>query len=193
MTRFGQRGRWRPAAVGLAGAAVLALTGCATAQPEADPLGGPAMASAAGASGAAEPANPESPAGSGNPASRDHAARSSGSSNLADPDQAVSSTDSADPPSRATPADAASLSHCPQRSAFILAMVSDYHGWASPVEAAQQFTRYANVPGYGTPNTVWTAHAPDASGVTLTATDLMLHAIQLPNGRWAIESGQRCD
>ena len=48
------------------------------------------------------------------------------------------------------------------------------------------------MPGYGTPHTVWTAHAPDASGVTLTATDLMLHAIRLPNGRWAIESGQRC-
>ncbi|MDQ1720444.1 MAG: hypothetical protein QOI26_178, partial [Pseudonocardiales bacterium] len=27
---------------------------------------------------------------------------------------------------------------------------------------------------------------------TLTATGLTLHAVRLPNGRWAIDSGQRC-
>ena len=193
MIGFGQRDRRRRTAVALAGAAVLALTGCAAAQPEADPLGRPEPASPAGAMASAEPANPDSAAGSGNPASRDNAARSSGSSNLADPDQAVSSTDSADPDRRAHPTSTASLAHCPRRSSFILSLPSDYHGWASPLAAAQQFSRHANVPDYGTPNTVWTAHAPDASGVTLTAPDLMLHAVRLPNGRWAIISGERCD
>ncbi len=192
MARYGQRGRRRPAALALAGAAVLALAGCAAAEPEAESLGRPGMASAAGTMASAEPANPVGPASSGNPASRDHAARSSGSSNPTDSDPAVSSTDFANPGSAANPAGLASLSNCPHSSAFILALVSDYHGWASPVEAAQQFSRQSNPSGYGTPNTVWTASAPDASGVTLTATGLMLHAVRLPNGRWAIDSGLRC-
>lgn len=189
MARYRHCGR-RPAAAALAGAAVLALTACAAAEPEAAPLGRPGVASAAGAMGSAEPANPVSSGSSGNPASRDHAARASGSSHPADPDQAVSSTDSANPGDRANPASPAT---CPDGSGFALAMVSDYYGWATPEEAAQQFSRQANPSGYGTPNTVWTASAPDSSGVTLTATDLMLHAVRLANGRWAIDSGQRCD
>ncbi|MEO6502451.1 MAG: hypothetical protein ABIQ09_11130 [Jatrophihabitantaceae bacterium] len=183
MARNSQRGLRRPASLALAVVAVLALVGCA-AEPSADPSGGAGVTPAAGATPTAELANPASAASSGNPASRDQAARSAGSAN---------------PASRVNPATSASRQRpasrpsCQHGSAFALSLVSDYHGWASPVEAAQQFARQSDPSGYGTPSTVWTPSAPDQSGVTLIATDLMLHAVRLPNGRWAIDSGERCD
>jgi hypothetical protein len=91
-----------------------------------------------------------------------------------------------------TTASPASQSSCSNGSGFALSLVSGYHGWASPVQAAQQFSHQSDPAGYGTPSTVWTAGAADRSGVTLTATGLTLHAVRLPNGRWAIDSGQRC-
>lgn len=186
------RNRQRHAGLALAGAVVLALTGCAADGTEVG-APGPGLDSAAGAMASAEPANPASRAGSGSPASRGQTASSSGSGNPADPDTPVSSTDSANPGTRANHASPAGLPNCPHGSAFALSLASDQHGWATPIEAAQQFSRQSSPSGYGTPDTVWTAGAPDSSGVTLTATDLMLHAVRLRNGRWAIDSGQRCD
>jgi hypothetical protein len=84
-------------------------------------------------------------------------------------------------------------SSCAHGSGFALSLASGYAGWATPVQAAQQFSRQGNPAGYGTPSTVWTAGAPTTSGVSLTAAHLTLHATRLPNGRWAIDSGQRCD
>jgi hypothetical protein len=84
-------------------------------------------------------------------------------------------------------------SSCAHGSGFALSLASGYTGWATPVQAAQQFSRQSNPAGYGTPSTVWTAGTADAAGVSLTAGHLTLHAVRLPNGRWAIDSGQRCD
>ncbi len=89
-----------------------------------------------------------------------------------------------------TPGSAASCAH---GSGFALSLASGYAGWATPVEAAQQFSRQSNPAGYGTPDTVWTAGPTDTFGVSLTAGHLTVHAIRLPNGHWAIDSGQRCD
>ena len=99
--------------------------------------------------------------------------------------QAASATEG-----RETPSPAASCAH---GSGFALSLASGYAGWATPVQAAQQFSRQSNPAGYGTPSTVWTAGTADTSGVNLTAGHLTLHAVRLPNGHWAIDSGQRCD
>lgn|GEM_PF-4971745 len=84
-------------------------------------------------------------------------------------------------------------SGCPHGSGFALSLADGYAGWATPVQAAQQFSRHGDPAGYGTVSTVWTAGAASTSGVSLTAGSLTLHAVRLPNGRWAIDSGQRCD
>lgn len=84
-------------------------------------------------------------------------------------------------------------SGCAHGSGFALSLASGYAGWATPAQAAQQFSRHGNPAGYGTVRTVWTAGATDTSGVSLTAGHLTLHAVRLLNGRWAIDSGQRCD
>jgi hypothetical protein len=82
-------------------------------------------------------------------------------------------------------------SSCSRHTGFMLSLAKG-SGWASPVQAAQHFTRQTEPTGYGTPSTVWVAGPVDASGVTLLAADVSLHAVRLPNGRWAIDSGQRC-
>jgi hypothetical protein len=83
-------------------------------------------------------------------------------------------------------------SGCSRHSGFMLSRGKG-SGWASPVQAAQQFTRQQDPAGYGTPGTVWAVGPADTSGVTLIAAQLSLHAVRLPNGRWEIDSGQRCD
>lgn len=148
-----QTGLARTAA--LAGAAVLALTGCASAGPQ-----------------VGQPGRPGSTAGPG--------VQSTG--NTGGP--AIHSTGSTARP--------AAQSGCSAASGFALSLASGEPGWDSPVQAAQQFSRQGDPAGYGTSSTVWTAGTPNRSGVTLTAAQLSLHAVRLPNGRWAIDSGQRC-
>jgi hypothetical protein len=92
----------------------------------------------------------------------------------------------------ADPTRPANLPTCRESSGFALSLASGYHGWDSATQAAHQFSLQAEPAGYGTANTVWTASATDRSGVTLTAPKLALHAVRLPNGRWAIDSGHRC-
>ncbi|MEO7260554.1 MAG: hypothetical protein ABI047_04765 [Jatrophihabitantaceae bacterium] len=179
MTGTRQRGLRHPAALALAGVAVLALAGCASAAPEATPAGGPGAVSATGAMARTQPGTTAQPATT--------------AAGRVSTDSRLTTATSVGTASRVNPAGPASRPHCNSGSAFALSLVSGYYGWASPVEAAQQFSHQSDPSGYGTPNTVWTASAPDSSGVTLTATDLMLHAVRLPNGRWAIDSGERCD
>jgi hypothetical protein len=78
-------------------------------------------------------------------------------------------------------------------SGFAISLAQGYHGWASPVEAARQFARQSDPGGNGTASTVWTVTGTDGSGATLASGVATLHAARLPNGRWAIDSGQRCD
>jgi hypothetical protein len=83
-------------------------------------------------------------------------------------------------------------SNCSRRTGFMLSLAKGA-GWASPVQAAQHVTRQADPTGYGTPSTVWITGPADESGVTLLAAGVSLHALRLPNSRWAIDSGQHCD
>jgi hypothetical protein len=185
----------RPAVLALAGVTVLALTGCAGVEPQAAQPGHPGVASGTGAMPTSQLVSTAQPI-------------TTGQVDIASPASAASHVDAASPAgpggpaspasppsavSRPNPSVPASQPSCNNGSGFALSLVSDYHGWDSPVQAAQQFSRQANPAGYGTPSTVWTPSAPDSSGVTLTAANLSLHAVRLPNGRWAIDSGQRCD
>ena len=168
-------------AVTLAVVAALALTGCASAGPQAGQPGRPGVAPVPGALPAARLATTEQQV-TGRPAP----------ASTVDRPGATSRVDPATPASEPTAAGPATQPGCAAGSGFALSLASGYHGWDSPGQAAQQFSRQADPAGYGTPSTVWTAGAPDRSGVTLTAPQLSLHAIRLPNGRWAIDSGQRC-
>lgn len=81
--------------------------------------------------------------------------------------------------------------NCPRGSAFILSLVSGYHGWSSPVQAARQFSRQPDPAGYG-----HVEHRLDSQRCRPAGSDphcdrLVLHAVRLPNGRWAIDSGER--
>jgi len=76
-----------------------------------------------------------------------------------------------------------------RNSGFALSLASGYHGWASPVEAAHQFASQSDPAGY---STIWAVGTRGESGVTLNSSSATLHAVRLPNGRWAIDSGQRC-
>jgi hypothetical protein len=116
------------------------------------------------------------------------AARGSASATASQPTLPASATGA-----RKTAQSASPGSTCAHGSGFALSLASGYPGWATPVQAAQQFSRQPDPGGYGTPSTVWTAGTPTASGVSVTAEHLTLHAVRLPNGHWAIDSGQRCD
>lgn len=100
-------------------------------------------------------------------------------------------TNPASTAAQSTQAGSAGRGEC-RSSGFTLSLASGYHGWASPVEAAHEFARQSDPAGYGTPSTTWTTLGSDQSGVTLVSGTARLHAVRLPNGRWAIDSGQRC-
>jgi hypothetical protein len=66
---------------------------------------------------------------------------------------------------------------------------------ATPIEAAQSFAERGRVTSFEVPaHAVWRASAPDAQtdGVTVISGDVALHALQLPDRTWAIDSGERC-
>lgn len=84
---------------------------------------------------------------------------------------------------------------CPgATTGFSLSMSSDMVGQQTPVEAAQWYVLQDwRPPGFDAPaDAVWTVSGSGASGVTVTTGALSLHALQLPDGTWAIDSGQRC-
>jgi len=180
-------------AVTLAGAIVLTLSGCASTGPQAAQPGHPGVAPVPGALPTARLATTEQQV-----IDRAGAASATGqpgaTGRVVDPATPASEPTAAGPAIQPTgnTAGPATQPGCGAGSGFALSLASGYHGWDSPVQAAQQFSRQADPAGYGTPSTVWTAGAPDRSGVTLTAPQLSLHAVRLPNGRWAIDSGQRC-
>jgi hypothetical protein len=106
--------------------------------------------------------------------------------------QGVTPTTGAGQPKRPVVTDSAGGGrNCSRHTGFALSLAND-SGWASPVQAAQHFTRQSDPAGYGTPSTVWTTGPADETGVTLVAAGVSLHAVRLPNNRWAIDSGQRC-
>ncbi len=82
-----------------------------------------------------------------------------------------------------------------QGSAFELSVVAGFRGAPDPVGAAQSFVLQGGVAGFGSPSSVWALADPGQVGrgeATLIDGTVSLHAVRLPNGTWAIDSGARC-
>lgn len=98
--------------------------------------------------------------------------------------------------STTTPASLNPLSTCNSPGkAFELSLVAGLIGAPGPIAAAQYFVLHGGVPGYGTPQSKWRVADSGTVGrheATLVAGSVSLHALQLPNKTWAVDSGQRC-
>lgn len=80
-----------------------------------------------------------------------------------------------------------------QGAGFDVSLVSGFVGSPDPISAAQWFEAHGAVPGFGSPSSVWRViEAPTADGVLVVDGTIELHATQLPNQNWAIDSGRRC-
>lgn len=77
-------------------------------------------------------------------------------------------------------------------SGFAASRAVEGHGAASPLAAAREFVRHPEVPGFGTPASVWTVTARGQGEATLVAGRVSLHASQPGDRTWWIDSGQRC-
>jgi hypothetical protein len=66
------------------------------------------------------------------------------------------------------------------------------HGAPTPIAAAHDFALHGGVPGYGTPISVWTVTAHGQGEATLVSGKISLHALQMRDGTWWIDSGKRC-
>lgn len=76
----------------------------------------------------------------------------------------------------------------PSCTGFALSIAVQGGGAASPFEAARQ---YAQDEGH-LPTTGWTTVETTDSGVSLRSGESRLHAMQLRDGTWIIDSGRRC-
>jgi len=82
---------------------------------------------------------------------------------------------------------------CAQQSWIKLSLVPDFVGQPSPIEAARWFVVQSWVDGYShTADAAWTAGPTDELGTSVTTEGVVLHALQLPNQTWAIDSATRC-
>jgi hypothetical protein len=82
---------------------------------------------------------------------------------------------------------------------FALSIAMNGGGELTPLAAAVGFGEHGGVPGYRAAAAKWiTAPNPtdsngqDAGGVTLRAGGVYLHAVQLQDGTWAVDSGGHC-
>ena len=75
---------------------------------------------------------------------------------------------------------------------FAASRAIDGHGAASPIAAARDFELHGDIPGFGTPTSVWTVTAQRNGAATLVSGRTSLHASQMRDGTWWIDSGQRC-
>jgi len=75
-----------------------------------------------------------------------------------------------------------------------LSLDENFVGQPTPVEAAQWFVVQSWNAAWAVPaGAVWTVGDPEPLGVTVTTDSVSLHAVQLPNKTWAIDSGERCN
>lgn len=82
-----------------------------------------------------------------------------------------------------------------QGSAFELSLVGGFRGAPDPVGAAQWFVRRGGVAGFGSSSSVWVLADPVQARrgeATLVDGTVSLHAVRMPNGTWAIDSGAHC-
>ena len=80
-------------------------------------------------------------------------------------------------------------------SGFELSLVEGFRGAPDPVGAARWFVRRGGAAGFGTSSSVWVLTDPGnvkRGEATLVDGSVSLHALRLPNGTWAIDSGARC-
>jgi hypothetical protein len=87
---------------------------------------------------------------------------------------------------------AARAGGCSAGAAFALSLPLGISGAPTPVQAAERFVVHGGVPGYGNSSSRWQISAHDAQGVTLTAGSVRLHALQLHDKTWVVDSGERC-
>ncbi|QNK81634.1 hypothetical protein [Nakamurella sp. PAMC28650] len=80
-------------------------------------------------------------------------------------------------------------------SGFALSLAAGTRGSADPLTAARTFLREGGVSGFGTSTSRWTLHTRAAlvpGSATVTEGSVSLHATQLPDKTWVIDSGERC-
>jgi hypothetical protein len=82
---------------------------------------------------------------------------------------------------------------CEEQSWITLSLDANFVGQPSPVEAARWFVVQSWVDGYShTADAAWAAGPSDESGTFVTTEGAVLHAVQLPNRTWVIDSATRC-
>ena len=82
--------------------------------------------------------------------------------------------------------------HAAGGAGFSVSRAIDGHGAASPIAAARDFELHGDIPGYGTPASVWTVTARRRGAATLVSGGVLLHAVQMRDATWWIDSGERC-
>jgi hypothetical protein len=95
-----------------------------------------------------------------------------------------------------TPSATAPRTHCHTAgTGFAISLPPGLVGAPTPIKAAQRFAAHGGVAGFMVPpNSVWRVVGADSHGDTVTAAaaGVTLHAVQLPDKSWAIDSGERC-
>lgn len=76
---------------------------------------------------------------------------------------------------------------------FAVSRAVEGHGSASPIAAARDFELHDHIPGFGTLTSVWTVTAHAHGEATIVSGRVSLHALQMRDGTWWIDSGKRCD
>lgn len=101
---------------------------------------------------------------------------------------------SSEVPGSATPPSAAPPLTCSgAKMGFSRSFSSDMVGQPTPIEAARLYVTepWSSVQNVSA-DAVWTVGGSDQLGVFVTTDSLHLHAVQLPDQTWAIDSGEAC-
>ena len=75
---------------------------------------------------------------------------------------------------------------------FAASRAVEGNGSAGPIAAARDFELHGDIPGFGTPASIWTVSAQRYGAATLVSGRVSLHALQMRDGTWWIDSGKRC-
>jgi hypothetical protein len=73
---------------------------------------------------------------------------------------------------------------------FALSLAVDHSGRPSAMEAEESFIHTDE--GTGFPRSGWQETDRDDTGVTLTSGSSTLHAVQVSDGTWFVDSGRQC-
>jgi hypothetical protein len=75
---------------------------------------------------------------------------------------------------------------------FSVSIAPGTAGYATPQDAIDAFIASGDQSGYGTPGQTWRI-VSDGITTTASAGHVYLDILSLPNARWIVDSGQRCD